>query len=269
MDDREARELVARVEALLEEVEGLEPATQLVQSLVDLYGESLRRIVAGGLPRELAEDELIGHLLLLHGLHPVPVGVRVREALAEVSPYLESHGGGVELIGVDDGVVRLRLEGSCNGCPSSAVTLKLAIEDAIHKHAPDVERVEADSPPAAPAGGLLQLEISDSVRAWSAAGGIADLPAEAPVVRAIDGEALVFVRLGKAAYAYRPECAACGGALADGSVNGAFLTCGGCGSRFDVRHAGRCPDAPEQHLEPVPLLVDAGGSIKVALGATA
>ena len=69
------------------------------------------------------EDELVAHLLLLHGLHPVPVRERVRGALDEVRPYLVAHGGGVELLGVADGVVRLRLEGACNGCPSSALTL--------------------------------------------------------------------------------------------------------------------------------------------------
>jgi Fe-S cluster biogenesis protein NfuA len=156
MDDRDARELVARIEALLES----EPPAELVQAVVELYGEGLRRIVAAGMPAELAGDEVIGHLLLLHGLHPVPVEERVGEALDEVMPYLQSHGGGVELLGVEDGVVRLALEGTCNGCPSSSVTLKLAIEEAVYKHAPDVERVEA----AAPEPGLIALEVADSLR---------------------------------------------------------------------------------------------------------
>jgi Fe-S cluster biogenesis protein NfuA len=178
LDDRAARERVARVEALLAELEDAaagvprESALELVQALLDLYGDGLRRIVAfvaerdedGALARAFAGDELVSHLLLLHGLHPVPLERRVRAALDEVRPYLESHGGNVELLSVDDGVVRLGLEGSCNGCPSSAVTLKLAIEDAIHKAAPDVERIEADgAAPPAPAP-LLQIELSDALR---------------------------------------------------------------------------------------------------------
>ena len=68
-------------------------------------------------------------LLLVHGLHPYDVETRVARALDGVRPYLGSHGGDVELLGVtDDGVVRLRLLGSCDGCPSSSVTLKLAVE---------------------------------------------------------------------------------------------------------------------------------------------
>jgi Fe-S cluster biogenesis protein NfuA len=81
---------------------------------------------------------------------------RVEAALAEMRPYLDSHGGDVRLLGVTDGVVRLQLQGSCSGCPSSAATLKSGIEEAIYSAAPDVERIEAeDAPAAAP---LLQIE---------------------------------------------------------------------------------------------------------------
>jgi Fe-S cluster biogenesis protein NfuA len=100
---------------------------------------------------------------MLHGLHPVPLETRVRAALDDVRPYLESHGGNVELLSLEGGVARLRLEGSCSGCPSSTVTLKLAIEDAIYKAAPDIAGVEADG--AAPAAsGLLQLEVAEPLR---------------------------------------------------------------------------------------------------------
>jgi Fe-S cluster biogenesis protein NfuA len=153
MDDRE---LVGRMEALLERVEDVPEAVEVAQALLDLYGEGLRRIVARVDGSELADDELVSHLLLLHDLHPVPVEERVRTALEEVRPYLGTHGGDVELLGVADGVVRLRLDGSCSGCPSSTVTLRMAIEEAIYKAAPDVERVEAVDGPPAPA--LLQIE---------------------------------------------------------------------------------------------------------------
>jgi Fe-S cluster biogenesis protein NfuA len=153
--------MMERVEALLDEVETFpapqrEVATELVQALLDMYGEGLSRIVTRcEVP---VEDELVAHLLLLHGLHPVPIAQRVSGALDEVRPYLLAHGGGVELLGVDEGVVRLRLEGACNGCPSSALTLKSAVEEAIHKAAPDIERIEAEG--ATEPSGLLQIEIA-------------------------------------------------------------------------------------------------------------
>jgi Fe-S cluster biogenesis protein NfuA len=156
---------VQRIEALLDDVERLgDPAarataTELVQALLDMYGEGLRRIADRVDMRELAGDELVCHLLLLHGLHPVPVQERVVGALDEMRPYLDAHGGDVRLLGVEDGVVRLQLQGSCSGCPSSAVTLRHGIEEAIYRAAPDIERVEAeDAPAVASQPGLLQID---------------------------------------------------------------------------------------------------------------
>ena len=131
MDDAEVRALVGRVEQLLESIDGDPKATHAVQAVVELYGEALRRVAHRVPADELVEDELLAHLLLVHDLHPESVETRVRRALDEVRPYLGSHGGGVELLGVEDGVARLRLEGTCNGCPSSAVTLRNAIEEAV------------------------------------------------------------------------------------------------------------------------------------------
>jgi Fe-S cluster biogenesis protein NfuA len=132
-------------------------ATEAVAAVVDLYGEGLRRLLAldDGLAARAAQDPAIAELLLIHGLHPVPLAARVETALDEVRPYLRSHGGGVELLGIDAGVVHLRLEGACNGCPSSSATLRSAVDDAIQRAAPDVQRIEADG---MVAGGLLQIE---------------------------------------------------------------------------------------------------------------
>ncbi|MEA2246951.1 MAG: hypothetical protein QOH46_1480 [Solirubrobacteraceae bacterium] len=297
LDDRAARERVARVEVLLEQLEGSagavgrDTAFELVGALIDLYGEGLARVVAhvasrdddGELARTLAADELVSHLLLLHGLHPVPVEARVQAALVEVRPYLESHGGDVELLGIEDGVVHVRLQGSCNGCASSTVTLKLAIEDAIHKAAPDVERVEAEGAtvPAHPPPTLLQIELSDSLRkpaaappaepdaAWAIAGVMPELAGGGPVLRRVSGEPVLFVGIQDARYAYRPGCPACHASMDGGSLDGVELACPACGHRYDVRRAGRSLEDPDLHLDPVPLLVDPAGLVKVALGAAA
>jgi Fe-S cluster biogenesis protein NfuA/nitrite reductase/ring-hydroxylating ferredoxin subunit len=285
LEDHDVGERVGRVEALIEQVESLpdrvarEAAMEMVQALLDLYGEGLARTLAAlddGTRRALAEDELVAHLLLLHDLHPVPVEERVHEALEEVRPYLDSHGGGVELVAVEDDVVRLRLHGSCDGCPSSTMTLKLAIEDAIHKAAPDVVAVEAEgvSAPAAPDGPtLLQLEVSDAVRGpepaegWATAGGLPELSGGGTLVKPVSGEDVLFIAIEATYYAYRPACPGCAETLETAVLKGAELTCAACGQRFDIRRAGRCLDQPELFLEPVPLLVDDSGLVKVALGA--
>jgi len=169
VEERELTAHATRIEALLEDIESFpDPAVRakamgIVQGLLVFYGEGLARMMAivgerGGDPAgahiltALSADELISHLLLLHDLHPVDVETRVTRALNEVRPYLQSHGGNVELLGVDGGVARLRLQGSCNGCPSSTVTLKLAIEDAIRKAAPELDGIDAEGVAAAPAG---------------------------------------------------------------------------------------------------------------------
>lgn len=275
MDDAAARERVAHVETLLGRLDRVgdpevaDLVTGVVQALLDLHGEGLRRLLkrlgdAGA--REAAGDELLGQLLVLHGLHPVPVQQRVRAALDGVAPYLESHGGGVELLAIDDGVVRLRLRGSCDGCPSSAATLKLAIEDAIEKAAPDIERIEAEGATAPSAPAVLQIEVSPSVRrTWAPAGAMADVNGGGPVLKDVAGQTMLFVRLDEKLYAYRPGCPGCGRTLGDGPLDGRRLRCPTCGHVYDLRRAGRCEDARELHLDPVPLLRDGDGGYRVAL----
>jgi Fe-S cluster biogenesis protein NfuA len=153
VEDVEVRERVARIESLLGEIDGDPKAVETVQELVDLYGEALARFLRGADP---TTDELLSHLLLVHDLHPVDVETRVRQALEEVRPYLGTHGGDVELLGVDDGVARLRLEGTCNGCPSSTVTLRNAIEEAVMRAAPELERIDAEGV-AEPQPALVQI----------------------------------------------------------------------------------------------------------------
>ena len=82
--------------------------------------------------------------MLIHDLYPVPLEERVAEALDSVRPYMESHGGNVELLCLEDGVARLRLEGSCDGCPASSSTLELAIKTALEEAAPDLIGIEVE-----------------------------------------------------------------------------------------------------------------------------
>ncbi len=169
LDDAAARERVARVDALLQDLESaigavpVDTAIELAQALLDLHAEGIGRLIAhvsdqAELAAAVADDAVVAQMLLLHGLHPVPLEERVRGALADVRPYLEQHGGNVDFVGVEEGVVQLRLEGSCSGCPSSRVTLEHAIEAAIYEAAPDVEGISAEDAPVAP--GLIQLEIA-------------------------------------------------------------------------------------------------------------
>lgn len=291
MEDRDLAVRVARVETLLQELESLpdararSTAEDAVRTVLDLYAEGLARITASvarlggeGAVRALAADELVAHLLLLHGLHPVAVEDRVAQALEEVRPYLRSHGGNVEFLGITDGKARLRLRGSCSGCPSSALTLKLAIEEAIARTAPDLDGIEAEGvvapragshpvtfvPRAADANGHSTGARGDT-SAWTVVGALPQLVGGDMLVRSVAGEPVLFLRLSDQFYAYRPPCPACGTSLADGDLRGAELACRGCGRAYDIQRAGRCLDAPRLHLEPIPLLMTDTGLAKIAL----
>jgi Fe-S cluster biogenesis protein NfuA len=175
--DPEARRRIEHLETLIQNLELLpdpaarDQARELVQTLLDFHGTALGRLLGRvadmgeqgrALIASLADDEIVSSLLLLYGLHPLDTATRVEQALERVRPLLRSHHGDVELEGVVDGVVRLRMQGSCNGCPSSALTLKNAIEEAIYAAAPDVEAIEVEGVVDAPPSHLLQIAPLDA-----------------------------------------------------------------------------------------------------------
>jgi Fe-S cluster biogenesis protein NfuA len=152
-------ELVERVQDLLGSLDDIadpfaqQRVSELIGAVLELYGAGLDRILGvvsdageAGLPIRdaLLDDGIVASLLLIHGLFPVPLEERVIEALDSVRPFLASHGGNVELISVEEGVARLQLQGSCNGCPSSAATLEHALREAIDAAAPDLLGLEVE-----------------------------------------------------------------------------------------------------------------------------
>lgn len=157
MDGADVRELPARIEGLLDQLAGdpavAQCAEELVAAVVELYGEGLSRTVAtlagtsegAHALRRLADDELVASLLLLHGLHPDDAATRIERALDRVRPYLGSHAGGIDYLGVDEaGVAHLRLGGSCDGCAGSAATVHDAVERAVLAAAPEVVSVHVE-----------------------------------------------------------------------------------------------------------------------------
>lgn len=274
-----------------------ERAEELVRLVVDLYGAGLERLLeiahdSGRLDDELldrlAADDLVSSLLLVHGLHPYDVETRVARALDGVRPYLGSHGGDVELVGVtEDGVVRLRMLGSCDGCPSSSVTLTLAVETAIQAAAPETLGIEVEE--AAPGGASVipvsalrsRLDSGDGPvpagagSVWTAIDGVDGLAAGRAGGFSVAGMPVVVVRLGRDLYAYRDHCPRCGGSISGGAVErllgggagDAVLRCPRCRAHYDVRRAGRGLDDTDDHLEPLPLLVDDGVATVAVPGA--
>jgi Fe-S cluster biogenesis protein NfuA len=258
-------------------------AEELVRLLVGMYGDGLAAIMAAvaeeGEPGRavmdrLAADPLVEGLLLLHGLHPLDVDARIQRALDQVRPYLGSHAGGVQYLGVSDGVARLRLEGSCHGCPSSTVTVRLAIEGAVQDAAPEVTEVVVEGMTAPPEPKLLQIgprpdTVPDGGAPAGTGGGswipLPDIgpPSSRPVTAAAGDLAVLVCSVRGTLYAYRDQCASCGSSLGEGTLNREVLTCP-CGSRYDVCRAGAGLDGMAAHLDPLPLLADSQG-VRVAV----
>ncbi|MEA3530906.1 NifU family protein [Nocardia sp. CDC186] len=280
LDDSRWREAGDRIETLLEASSAggalaRERAEQLVRELVGLYGAGLTRVLElldDAAVERLARDDLVASLLLVHGLHPHDVTTRVANALDSVRPYLGSHGGDVHLVDVADGVVRLELAGSCKSCPSSSVTLELAVEDAVRAAAPEIESIEVVAARTESAGVISADSLFSRVRAdgarsgsWVAVPELAELGAGEVGGFALAGLTVLACRVGEQLYAYRDHCPACERSLAGAALErrvgfpagDAVLRCPTCRAHYDVVHAGARVDG-DGHLEPLPVLVRSG-----------
>ncbi|GAC1432095.1 MAG: NifU family protein [Thermoanaerobaculia bacterium] len=261
----EIESLVGKLEAIGDD-EARATSLALVRALTEFYGSGIERILEITAERAgvetidaLAEDSLVCSLLLLHGLHPLDLEQRVQKALERVRPYLGSHGGDVDLAGIDNGVVRLRMKGTCKGCPSSTITMKLAIEDAIFEAAPEITAIVPEGQEPEP-----KVEAPrEAPRAWEEVGvsTLLDGFSQTLVVR---GRPVVFCRLGESLYAYGSVCARCGGGLENSTLQSAALVCPACQEHFEIAGAGRGRGEPAVHLEPFPLLIE-GGRAMVAV----
>lgn len=165
LPDREVRARITRLNDLLERLEQLpgpaaDMAMEAIEALTAIYGTALARVTAmvtdgTASPRSMAADEVVGHLMLLHGLHPEPPEQRIDRVLAELRPQLGGKGD-IELTAVEDGVAKIRITAA--GCRSTAAALASAVSDAILAAVPELAGVDpvTDAAPAPPA--LIPVE---------------------------------------------------------------------------------------------------------------
>jgi Fe-S cluster biogenesis protein NfuA len=117
---------------------------ELLHSVMQLHGSGLSQMLEIALPRDdgtyqaLIDDPTLRSLLLIHDLHPLTLEERMDQAIAKVLPYMKSHGGDLQVVEIVDGTVKLRLKGTCKSCPSSAITLDLAVRAAFEEFCPDL-----------------------------------------------------------------------------------------------------------------------------------
>lgn len=259
----------------------------MLQALDAVHREGLKRLAsfmdaqdAGDLLAAAAgADRVIYTLLGLYDMLPGdPESVaQVDAALARIRPYIESHGGTLSLLNVDQGVVHVEMGGACHGCPGSQITLQRGVQRALEEEFPDfVELIVHE--PTAPIGvasepGFISLDRVQPTRTYLQApdfqpvAALNDVPpgrmrqvevAQAQVMLAnVEGDA----------YAVAAFCPGSMLPLTSGTLEGPIITCPWHGERFDVRN-GRClaqngrHDTPSLPVYPVAIQ---DGTIRIAV----
>ena len=172
-DGKDFREEMQRIGGLVQEIEAIaDPAVRaatkgLVQSLMDLHGAALEKaldiVAETGEPGleiidRLGRDSLVSSVLILYGLHPEDLETRVVKAVERVRPQLRKQGCEVELLGINDGAIRLRVETGSHTCGSTAKTVHAALEGAIYDAAPDLTSLTVEGLEEKQASGFVALD---------------------------------------------------------------------------------------------------------------
>ena len=172
-DDRDFRADMQRIGGLVQEIESIaDPAVRattkdLMQSLMDLHGAALEKALdivaeAGepgmGIIDRLGRDSLVSSVLILYGLHPEDLETRVVKAVEKIRPQLRKQGCEVELLGVNDGVIRVRVDTGSHTCGSTGKTVQATLEGAIYDAAPDLTSLIVEGFEEKPSAGFVALD---------------------------------------------------------------------------------------------------------------
>jgi len=172
-DGRDFREDMQRIGGLVQELETIaDPAVRaatkgLVQSLMDLHGAALEKaldiVAEAGDPGmsiidRLGRDALVSSVLILYGLHPEDLETRVMKAVDRVRPQLRKQGCEVEILGVNAGAIRLKVETGSHTCGATAKTAQATLEGAVYDAAPDLASLVIEGFEEKPASGFVALD---------------------------------------------------------------------------------------------------------------
>lgn len=213
---------------------------------------------------ELVDDPAVRAVFALHGIiRPDPVA-RAERALSTVRPYLQSHGGDVELVSIDGSVARVRLHGSCSGCSMSAVTLREVVSEALVEQVDEVASVEVvdDQPTAA----FIPVEAIGRKRdtGWRRGCDVSEVDPGRIVRIDVDAGSFVAVNVDQRIAVFRNECPHQGRTLDGGDCADGILRCPWHGFTYDAA-SGECLSAPGVQLTQVPTRIE-DGAVWVQVG---
>ena len=266
------------------ERDGDERALLLLQLIDAVHRPGMELLAAGDSDHPLAQG-----LLAMYDLAPMDERIDVEEALDEIRPYIESHGGGLELLDVEDGVVHVRMSGACNGCAGSAITLRRGVEEILRERYQGFKEVVAHEPEGAdqsagngasgPAllqiekvggpevGGPELLQIENLRKpVFEQAATLADLPPGGLTAVEVDGQSILLTNVGGEVYAFRNVCPTDERSPLDGGrLAGTALVCPWHNCAYDARSGKRIDDRPEAPGLPVVPVAIRDGAIQVAV----
>lgn len=283
--DQAVAQLATLVETL--EREGDERALMLLGLMDDIHRPGLELIVEGQ-----ADHPVAAALLSMYDLAPVDQLIEAEEALDEIRPYIESHGGALELVDVQDGVISVRMSGACNGCAASAMTLRRGIEGKLRERLDWFQEVVALDPPADQEPGdqgasLPLLHIEPLSKADTGNGGATtellqieklrrpvfvdvgafeDLPPGKMKAVDVDGRSVLILNLDGEPYAFANVCPSAGARLPlDGArLTNSVIVCPWHNCAYDARSGKRVDDEPDEPALAVLPITVIDGNLQVA-----
>jgi Fe-S cluster biogenesis protein NfuA/nitrite reductase/ring-hydroxylating ferredoxin subunit len=259
--DKAVAELDALVRTL--EREGDERALLLLE-LVDAIHRPALKLIAEGHDEHPIAQALLG----MYGLRGLDDELLVEEALDEVRPYINSHGGQVELLGVEDGVVRIRMSGSCVGCAASEMTLKRGIEEALRERYPGFKEVLAEQAdqPGAPGSRLIQIEGLERARrpVFVEAAERADVKPGQMRAAEVEGVSVLLANVDGEIYGFGNACPVDDMPLEGGRLADTVLVCPWHNCAYDARSGKRLDEESAAGLTVVPIAIR-DGMVQVAV----
>ncbi len=210
---------------------------------------------------ELVDEPAVRAVFALHGIiRPDPL-TRAKAAVDTVRPYLQSHGGDVEVVGIEGSTLLVRLEGSCSGCSMSAVTLAETVTSAVVGVVDEISDVRVLEDQATTS--FIPL---DSVKRRADVTGWTKVPSVTAAISSdvdemvrfdVGDESFVATVVGRSVSVFRNECVHQGLSLDGGSLADGVVQCPWHGFRFDAT-SGECITAPGAQLTAVPARIDDG-----------
>jgi Fe-S cluster biogenesis protein NfuA/nitrite reductase/ring-hydroxylating ferredoxin subunit len=268
LNDDEFQQTTIYLDELIRQFEGLplpqvqEKVFELLQTIDAFHREGISRLVEFFYKEGLSEaveraagDQAVRTLLVLYDLLSGDPLVEAEKALDSVRPYIHSHGGEVELLGVEGGVVHLRLSGACSGCAGSTITLQRGIESALRERVKGFIGIEnhetrLETGKVLP-NGLISFDETGDEKSMPVMSGVLTGALNAPVFKtaalmedltpgkvlpaALENQNILLINVDGEVYATGAECPGTNFPLTYGTLEGYQLTCPWHHEVFDVR----------------------------------